>query len=150
MKTCLFSLVVIALLTGVVCAEDTSRTDAATVETKLIGTWIGVSGHWGKENPPPETRRFTFMANHQFKAAIAKTTIIGTYRIDTTTKPFQIDFTFQFKDEKATTLTIIDFPNEDHLRIAEWDPNSRRKEFNPGITFKRKESSNQAMDGDKK
>ena len=149
MKVCFFSLVVIGLLAGVAWAEGASRTDTATIEAKLIGTWIGVSGHWGKENPPPETRSFTFLANHQFKATIAETAIAGTYRIDTSTKPFQIDFTFQFKDEKATTLTIIDFPSENHLRIAEWDPNRRRKEFNPGITFKRKESSNQAMDRDK-
>ena len=127
----------VALLAGVIWADGTARTDAETVGTKLIGTWVGVSGHWGNENPPPETRSFTFTENHQFKATIAETTIVGTYRIDTSKKPFQIDFTFDLKDEKVTTLTIFDFPRDNQIWIAEWDPSGRRKEFNPGITFRR-------------
>lgn len=144
MKTRFYSLIVIQALAGVVWANDTPRTDLKAVETKLNGTWVGVSGHWGRENPPPETRSFTFMSNHQFQATIAGTTVVGNYRIDTTKEPFQIDFTFEYKDGKGTTLTIIDFPEENHIRIAEWDPHWRRKEFAPGITFKKKESSSKA------
>lgn len=43
-----------------------------------------------------------------------------------------------------TALTLFDFPQNAHLRIAEWDPDWRRKEFNPGMTFKMKKPSNEA------
>ena len=150
MKTWCAFLILVAVLVGAALAEETPRARVVSVEEKLTGTWVGVSGHWGRENPPPETRTFTFLTNQQFKAVIDETAIVGTYRIAVSNEPFHIDFTFQFKGKKATTLTIFDFPKQDHLRIAEWDPNWRRKRFRPGITFKRKESSNQAMDSDKK
>lgn len=137
------SLVAIAALVYGAPAESES-----TIETRLMGIWLGVSGHWGKENPPAASRSFTFMTNHQFKATIDKETITGTYRIDISKEPFQIDFTFEFKGKKVTTLTILDFPEEDQLRIAEWDPSFRRKRFRPGITFKRRESSNKTTGGD--
>ncbi|MDT8389710.1 MAG: hypothetical protein RRC34_04275 [Lentisphaeria bacterium] len=109
----------------------------ADVEKKLIGTWQGISGHWGKENPPPESRSFTFKKNHQVEFTIDKQTFSGTYRIDTSKSPFHIDFTFSYKGEEVTTQTIFDFPKKDHIRMAEPDPDWRRKEFNPGITFKK-------------
>lgn len=111
------------------------------VEKKLIGTWQGISGHWGKENPPPEARSFTFKKNHQVEFTIDKQTFSGTYKIDTSKSPFHIDLSFSYKGEKVTTQTIFDFPKKDQLRIAEPDPNWRRKEFNPGMTFKKDISS---------
>ncbi|MFC1461113.1 hypothetical protein ACFLQR_01165 [Verrucomicrobiota bacterium] len=142
MKTPLFLCLVVAAVAGVAFSEKDQRAEEATVEKRLTGKWLGVSGHWGKENPAAASRNFTFMTNRQFKASIGNETITGNYRITVTNKPFQIDFTFEFKGKKATTLTIFDFPKENHLRIAEWDPNWRRKRFRPGITFKKKASSN--------
>jgi uncharacterized protein (TIGR03067 family) len=142
MKTNMVVCGTVGLLAIAVLASAAPSASHAEIEKRLAGTWLGVSGHWGKENPPPESRSFTFTTNHQFKATIGKETIAGTYRIATTNEPFQIDFTFEFKGESVTTLTIFDFPNKDHLRIAEWDPDWRRKEIDPGITFKKKEPSN--------
>jgi uncharacterized protein (TIGR03067 family) len=118
----------------------------ADVQKQLIGSWQGVSGHWGKENPPPEARSFTFTTNRQVTFTIGKQTFSGTYRMDISKKPYHIDFTFSHKGKKVTTQTIFDFPKKDHIRIAEWDPNWRRKEFNPGITFKKQTSNRVAKD----
>ncbi|MCD4779786.1 MAG: hypothetical protein K8S27_04465 [Candidatus Omnitrophica bacterium] len=121
-------------------------TAQSEIETRLTGTWLGVSGHWGTENHA-ELYRFTFMANHEVKVTIDKETITGTYRIDISKEPFQMDFIFEIKGGKFTPLTIFDFPKEDSLRIAEWDPSFRRKRFRPGITFMREESSNLTLRG---
>ena len=120
--------------------SDVLSTKEAEIEKKLNGTWQGVSGHWGMENPPPESRSFTFKTNRQVTFTIDKQTFSGAYRMDVSEQPYQIDFTFSYKGKLATTQTIIDFPKEDHIRIAEWDPNWRRKEFDPGIMFKKKTS----------
>ena len=134
----------VGIATLVCGAPPASQSD---IEHRLMGTWIGVSGHWGEENPPPESRSFTFTTNHQCEVTIGKKTFVGTYRIDVSKEPFQIDFTFdEVPGEQVTTLTIFDFPKEGVLRMAEWDPNWRRKDFAPGITFKKKESSNQASE----
>ena len=141
MKKLLYLSLMATAITGLALAKGPQPTEQATVENKLRGTWLGVSGHWGTENPA-ESRGFTFMTNHQFSASIDQEIITGTYRIAVTNEPFQIDFTFKFKDKTVTTLTIFDFPKDDHLRIAEWDPSFRRKRFRPGITFRKRKTSN--------
>jgi hypothetical protein len=88
------------------------------------------------------------MTNRQFSANVNQETITGTYRIAVTNIPCQIDFTFKFKGKSVTTLTIFDFPQNNHLRIAEWDPDWRRKSFRPGITFKKKEPSKRVSEND--
>lgn len=125
----------------VIAQEDPVITQAQ-IEKHLLGEWLGISGHWGKENPPPSTRHFTFRENHEVEVVVGKDKFVGNYKIDITKEPFDIDFTFEVNGKKVTTLTIFDFPSEGHLRIAEWDPTWRRKEFNPGIIFKKKEPSN--------
>lgn len=107
------------------------------VEKRLAGTWSGVSGSWGKENPPAELISFTFRTNHQCEAKMGDLAITGTYQIDISTEPFQIDFSFEHKKDRIKTLTIFTFTDDGLLRIAEWDPNWRRKDFNPVITFRK-------------
>lgn len=130
----------LVVVAGLACAAP--PVSQSEVVQHLAGTWVGVSGHWGKENPPPETRTFMFMTNHQCRVTIDGKTFAGTYRLDVSTEPYKIDFTFEEGGKKITTLTIFDFPGEGLLRVAEWDPDWRRKEFAPGITFQKKASSN--------
>lgn len=73
------------------------------------------------------------------EAVVGKDRFVGRYKIDVSKTPFEIDFTFEMDGRKTSTLTIFDFPGEGRLRMAEWDPGRRRKEFNPGITSKKKE-----------
>lgn len=139
MTTCTFAVLVAALSWA---GEDTlTRTD---VEKRLLGEWIGVAGHWGQENPPPSARQFVFLASNRVEVVIGKDRVMGTYQIDATKRPFHIDFTFEVDGKKVRTMTIFDFPAPGQLRMAEWDPDFRRDNFQPGITFERRKPASKA------
>lgn len=136
---------IVAVATSLAMAQDVVVTPA-DIENRLRGEWVGVAGHWGKENPPASERRFVFRANGEVEAAIGAKRVVGKYRVDASRNPYHIDFMFEADGKTVTVLTVFDFVSTNQLRIAEWDPSFRRDGFRPGITFEKVQATNHALE----
>jgi uncharacterized protein (TIGR03067 family) len=110
---CLLALAVATLLAGSASplAADASKPDAVRKElAKFEGTWRFVSMNiQGMKVPEEQLKKFPKMVIHgkQFTLPEGDTTFRGTFKVDVSTKPKQIDVTFTSGPEKGKTCLGI-------------------------------------------
>jgi uncharacterized protein (TIGR03067 family) len=96
-------------------------------EDRIRGTWMVESGKKGGENAPEEfveKFRLTFKKDGQFTAVLPDKEIQGTYTIDATKKPKQIDVSHDGK----TMEGIYEFDGK-QLKLCIGEPAQRPTEF---------------------
>lgn len=80
-------------------------------ESSLIGVWKGAHGK--------DELVFEFMKDGVFTLSGEGNKMSGTYKVDFSTKPISLDLTMKMGEELSTRLTIIEFLNENQIRIEE-------------------------------
>jgi len=116
----------LTMLVAVLLTAPAEDKKPAKDEDKIQGSWKMVSGQRGGENAPDEVVknfRLTFKAGGKLSAVIEGKDQEGTYKIDTTKKPRQIEVTI---DDK--TVEGIYELNGDDLKLCV-DRSARPKEF---------------------
>jgi hypothetical protein len=80
-------------------------------DNKLVGEWLGKHGE--------EEILFFFKADQSMAIGIGNHSIPGTYKVDLTAKPVTLDMTLNFPDGPKTNFTILEFLDENKIRVEE-------------------------------
>jgi uncharacterized protein (TIGR03067 family) len=116
------AVIVLALLAPVLAAEE-KKSD----EDKIQGTWKALSGEHGGKKAPEEALkgfRMTFAAGGKLTVLAHGNTEEGTFKLDATKKPKQIDLTTEDKSLKG----IYELDG-DTLKLCVDEEGSRPTEF---------------------
>jgi uncharacterized protein (TIGR03067 family) len=129
-----FVIVVLALVTATaVTAQDAKKGGKKKDEDRFRGTWSMVSGEKGGEKAPDEIVekfRLTFKKDGKFKTVLPDKDLEGTYTLDTTKKPKQIDL--KHDDKNMEGIYVFEGEN---LKICVGEAGERPTEFtSPGGT----------------
>jgi uncharacterized protein (TIGR03067 family) len=117
----------LAIATATSVPAQDQKKPAKKDEVRIRGTWSIVSGKKGGEDAPQdfvEKFRLTFKKDGMFSVALPDKESEGTYTLDATKKPKQIDVSHEGK----TMEGIFEFDGE-HLKFCMGEAGQRPTEF---------------------
>jgi len=128
MRVKTFVILALILMTSAAVPAQEEKKPAKKDEDRILGTWTMVSGKKSGENAPDEfvqQFRLTFKAEGKFAAVVGpEKNIDGTFTLDTTKKPMQIDLTGDGK-----TMEGICALDGDNLKLCMGEAGERPLEF---------------------
>ena len=89
----------------------TCPASAVADESKLLGTWTG--------QHKDEELTFTFKSDNQFQFVSKGVSFGGTYKVDYSQTPIQLDLNMKMGDKTQTSLTILEFLEDGRMRMEE-------------------------------
>ena len=89
-------------------------TMAMAEDDPLVGQWKGTHGE--------EVIIFVFNTDKSMSISSGGDTLGGTYAVDYKTTPINLDLMMTMGDQSQTVYTVIEFVDNDHVRIEEPSP----------------------------